>query len=920
MSNRIGLPLLLVAVMGVNVWAQEAEKPADAPAAAGTPAAAAPAAAADRSSAGFSELIKDMKLTEGLINFYRPARADLAKDPAKLIAVIPKSLLKQDLLLTTNISRGSYAGWQWGDSLVRWEVLGKNLVLVAPETRFQNRADQAITGAVERTYLPTYITTLPILMNTPTGDYVVDFGALVLGDAGVARLPRDLTGSIRRDLSKIHDVKAFPDNVLVDADLAVGGRGEIQQAGMSLGMRRLPDTKGYKPRKADERIGFFLTARQDWSTKYSDKEMLNRYINRWDLKKKDASLELSPPEKPITFVIDKAVPLQYRKYVADGVRSWNKAFEKIGIAEAIVVQQQTDDNEFASADPADARYNFIQWTVRGEGLAVGPSRADPRTGQILDADIVVDDAWLRVLTNETELFTPKTLATMVGPSTLKFWAENPTFAPPGFTPESLKQAEKELNGNLMQEGGATSMTPDSYQQCSAALGMAQQLSLADMLAAAGAQAGDSAKLPESLVGEAIRNVVAHEVGHTLGLRHNFKASAWLSTDEIKKRRDAGQPFIASVMDYTPLAYFPGDDVTKVKSFSSATPGPYDMWAIEYGYGSGDNETAFLAKVASRCNEPENAYATDEDTTGLVSIDPLVNRYDMSSDPVAWATSRIALSDGLLADFKKWAVKDGEPNYYARNTFAQLIFERSRNAQYIARMVGGQEFNRNRPGDPNYKPALVPIEPKKQREALAALGKTVFSADFYKMDPAILNELVPARWYDWSSDPAERVDFPYITVVQRMYGPALSTVCSPQILQRVYDAEPRSTGDDRFTAVEMVTGVRDQIWGELDRKANHPFDNAHPMIAGIRRNLQNDYLTQMLGIVDNAAGLSGDGQNMVRFAMRELSQKIDATLKAGDKIDFATRAHLTEAKSRIDRTLEKPLTSQGGSGGIPIRIR
>src|SRR5206468_1452931 len=83
------------------------------------------------------------------------------------------------------------------------------------------------------------------------------------------------------------------------------------------------------------------------------------YVNRWDLKKKDPTLELSPPEKPIVFVIEKTVPLQWRKYVAEGIAEWNKAYEKLGIVGAIVVQQQTEDNEFANVDPEDARYNFI---------------------------------------------------------------------------------------------------------------------------------------------------------------------------------------------------------------------------------------------------------------------------------------------------------------------------------------------------------------------------------------------------------------------------------------------------------------------------------------------------------------------------------------------------------------------------------
>src|SRR4029077_7112740 len=131
---------------------------------------------------------------------------------------------------------------------------------------------------------------------------------------------------------------------------------------------KLPQSSDYVPRIADERVGYFTTVRQDWGMKHSERENILRHLNRWNLKKKDPSLDLSPPEKPIVFIMEKTVPLQWRKYVAEGIMEWNKAYEKIGISNAIVAEQQSDDNEYGHVDPEDARYNFVRWVITGDAF------------------------------------------------------------------------------------------------------------------------------------------------------------------------------------------------------------------------------------------------------------------------------------------------------------------------------------------------------------------------------------------------------------------------------------------------------------------------------------------------------------------------------------------------------------------------
>lgn len=882
----------------------------------------------------FNQVTKDMTKTEGLLTLYRYNPADNSKDQARLLCQIPRALLKQDLLMASSISRGSQAGFQWDDYLVRFELSGKAVVISVPDARYITNPSAPVSDAVSRTYNDAFLAALPIVTMAPNGDPVVDIGTSLLapmvslpgggmmgGGMGVGFAPR-------KDLSSFAKVKAFPDNVLIDADIALAGRtGAGMTVGITYSFRRLPAAGSYAPRVADERVGYFTTVRQDWGMKYTERENIVRYVNRWDVKKKDPTLELSPPEKPITFVIEKTVPLQWRKYVAEGINEWNKAYEKLGIVGAIVVQQQTDDNEFANVDPEDARYNFIRWIVTGRGFAMGPSRADPRSGQILDADIIFDDAMLRHYFRDFDTFGPAPATAMMGPEFTQFLADHPEFVPMGMDVRQVKAAAKMTAGELMYDAptatGDTTPLPrrisPARSECNYAVGLRQQLAIANLSVMAAGK-----KIPERFIGDVIREIMAHEVGHTLGLRHNFKASSWLSEQEIKRRRDnTSEPLVASVMDYNPVVYFAGDDIDKIKHFITPCIGPYDYWAIEYGYKPipPTDKEALLA-IAAQGTKREYAYATDEDTMGLSSVDPLVNRFDLTEDPIAWSKSRIALCDHLLKNVKTWAVKNGEPNYYLRSTFLTVLSHKAMDTMYVSRLIGGQHFNRNRPGDADARPALQLVDPKRQREALTMLGDSLFKDEFFAVDPELLNELVPSRWWDWTGSTASRVDFPIHQTVQSMQSFSLLVLTSPQIMQRVYDAELKSKAEDKFTAAELITRTRGIVMGNLSPTDGTRHTDAKPMLSSLRRNLQRQYVQNMLAIADSKPGslVSADLHSMVRYSLKELSEQLGALNAQGTRIDFATRAHLSEAKAQIDKVLNAPhinMPAGPGSGGLII---
>lgn len=845
------------------------------------------------------EVLQDMGSMDGLFTLYRYDPKDKKRDPERLLAKIPRKLLGDDMLLAMSLSRGAMAGFQWGDRLIRLEIVGDKLALLEPDVRYVRPKNEPVTDAIERTYTNRYLTAVPIAAITPQGDPIIDLEQLLKSDlAGVSYLG----GNVRSDLSRWRKVKVFPDNVLVDVELALQGRRGGEMMGVSYSFRRLPKLGTYSPRQADPRVGYFITAHVDWSKEPSARDTFERYIQRWQLEKQDPSLELSPPKEPIVFIIEKTVPIRWRRYVREGIEEWNRAFEKIGFVDAIIVQQQTETNEYAGYDPEDARYNFFRWIVSGSAFAMGPSRVDPRTGQILDADIIFDDAFVRAWMYQFDLYGPTAMTDFAGPGLREWLDEQPELVPALLR----KRLEREDADPLVQRWKRTEEVLHARGQCTCgyARGMQQQLALAHLATIATGAGGK--ELPEQLIGEAIRETVTHEVGHTLGLRHNFKASAWLSLDEIKRRRDETDlPTTASVMDYNPLLFFTGDKLENLRHFVSPCLGPYDEWAIEYGYAQakGKAEKELLQEITARCTQPELQYATDHDTMWVYSPDPLVNRYDLSSDPLAYAQARINLANELLGNITEWAIQPDEPRYHLLRAFNILFAERARNIEFVARLVGGQYFYRHFPGDPNAKPAFVLVDPPTQRAALEYIKDTVFDADFFAIDPELLNQLAPSRWSHWGASPAWRIDYPIHDNIQMLQAMTLVTLSAPPMLERLYDAELKWTGADKFTTAELIESLRDIIWRQLETVRSEPYTNDDPLLSSIERNLQRMHLDLMIDMLRLPPGsyVPADIQSMVRLAAESLHLRIGRVLGEAE-LDFASRAHLVECASRIERVL------------------
>ena len=540
----------------------------------------------------FEDVTKDMEAKKGLFTLWSYPAGTKDKDPEKLLAQIPAGFLGEKFMVSVSFSGGGFfTGFPLEERVVQWELNDKKLVLVEPETRYVVDKSNTVSDVVRRTYPERIRTAVSIVTKTPSGDPVIDLGRMLKGNfADIAwmsagpmfGMPGGGGGGVNSQLSRWTKTKSFELNVEIGVALAVGRRsppGSYDKKMVHFSFWKLPKSD-YAPRVADDRVGYFLTANQDWAKDNDARDLFNRYVDRWHLVKRDPSLPLCEPKQPIVYFIEKTVPVRFRRAVRDGILEWNKAYEKIGFVNAVEVRQQTDDNEWKDLDPEDMRYSFFRWIVSGAAFAMGPHRANPFTGQIYDADIIFDDSMVRFFEQSAGQNLPSVAMAMKmdDPVVRDFVERFPQWKRPSREWESFTFGDDD--NQAIRAAMRERMRQRGYVGCEYAEGMKHQMSVAHAVLA-----GQPKEVIDRFLYDVIKEVVSHEVGHTLGLRHNFKASTIYSLEEIKKRRDSSEPTCGSVMDYNPVLFL-AENATE-GHFVTPAIGPYDYWAIEYGYRPAD---------------------------------------------------------------------------------------------------------------------------------------------------------------------------------------------------------------------------------------------------------------------------------------------------------------------------------------------
>ena len=849
----------------------------------------------------------------------------------QMLVEFPRGWDKMKFLIAATPAGGViFSGLQGPEKYVFWRQYGNRLALVSPQIDVRSTGEQTSKDSVRRIFTDNVILEVPIVSTGPNGQPVIDLDGMLIGQS------QQLAGvGLNGRLAKIAKAKSFPQNLEIAIE-APDQSGNFKMVHYSISM--LPDNTGYKPRAADDRVGYFLTGYKDLGL-YGTETNATRYINRWNLEKRDPKLTLSPPKEPIIYYVEHTVPVRYRRYVKEGILQWNEAFKKIGIDSAIEVYQQDEvTGAHMDKDPEDVRYNFVRWLNNDVATAIGPSRAHPMTGQILDADIVLTDGWIRAFYTWYD-DRPIEMATSLTRESLVWLEQHPQWDPRvQLLPNAERAAELEARRQRAAAGdadpadsrkdSAIAASPELRglvkwyaeagvhdhsncgSMCFAAQGMASDMAIANMffevmeLQAADAPKGDVLDgVPESFAGPQLAHLVAHEVGHTLGLRHNFKASALYTLDEINSAELKGKPHAGSVMDYIGTNF--NVDKDRVQGdYCMVGIGLYDMWAIEYGYTFDDP-----AKVAARVGEKGNAYLTDEDTGGP---DPLARRYDFAKDPLDFAKSEVELIKQLRAVILEKYVKTGDSWERARKGYLKTLNKQRKAIDMMAPWIGGTHVNRVKKGDANTGDPLVPVAVEQQRAALAFIIETAFRDEAYGLTPDLVNKMTIEKWMDSPQGMMASSTWSINDQIAGTQSMALTMILNPSTLGRVYDNEQRvPAGEQALTLPEVMATLSGEIFKEISPSSLGSDDPRRPAISNFRRGLQADYADRLIAVATGKAGLPRVARQLSALELRGLKARLDATVAKATEgnCDPYTRAHLADLQARTDAALQASIEMQ-----------
>ena len=854
----------------------------------------------------FDEVVKDTEKSSGLFTLYSN------KDTGKIYLEVQPQQLNQNFLSTITMEsgigeRGLYSGLPLQSLLFYFRRMNNNLHFVVRNVNFRTEPGDPQARSLERSFSDSVLYSLPIKSIHPTRQTIlIDLGDLMLTDLpGLTPVLRSsLRGNYQLDASKSYfgTAKAFPSNVEVEsiygfsvsdgkvADLPTLPDSRALTLRIRYSLSQLNENPSYRPRLADERIGYFFTAYQDVANN-ERRDPFVRYVNRWHLEKQDPSAPLSPPKKPIVFWIENAIPVEYREAIREGVLMWNKAFEKAGFKDAIQVQQMPDNADW---DPADIRYNTIRWFNSLDGFfALGPVRVNPLTGQILDADIIVDAGFVRTIQQDYRRLVEQNQS----------------------QPNSLLSLLIG-SGNLCQSVVGSQESPQedkvlsqlaSHHDLCYGLETTRQFAIGQMGLALLQDVMPNGEKMKEYVHQHLRWVIAHEVGHTLGLRHNFHGSTHLEPQELNNTSvTQTKGLVNSVMDYLPANLAPRG--TPQGDFFPTFIGAYDEWAIEYGYKETNPrvpqaEGRFLEEIAKRSANPELAYATDEDAFDL---NPNANRWDMSSDVLSYSKTQLENARAMWARLEKRYPANGESYTELSKLFDTVFWHFLQNSYFITKYVGGQSFYRNFGGEPNEKLPFEPVPVEKQREALTALQKYVFAPDAFKFSPQLLNKLAPSRWWDWGNNVrVQRLDYPIHDSIFFLQSRVLRDLLSSDRLTRLRDIELKSESGQALTLPELFNTLEQSIWTEVLQP-----DDKLTKLSSIRRSLQREHLNILTGMVLRTANVPEDARTLAWYGLRELQKSLYTALRRrGGDMDTYTKAHLEETRDRISKTLDAQIQSR-----------
>lgn len=659
-------------------------------------------------------------------------------------------------------------------------------------------------------------------------------------------------GNLSRDKNKVISLRSYPKNTDViveyvyESPFATGSVSNAVTDRRSVTIRFqhtfvvMPEND-YQPRYDDPRVGYFTTQVNDQTatgaTPYRD------MIHRWNLVKKDPEAELSEPVEPIVWWIENTTPHGFRETIKEATLAWNEAFEAAGFKNAIQVKVQPDDADWESGD---IRYNVLRWTsspIAPFG-GYGPSFVNPRTGEIIGSDIMLEWIFFTSRLREQDVFADGT-----GYDSLLSEAMDPHYCSFG----NHMHHNTLFGMNALELFGAGSEELEGFQK------------------------------------EALTMLILHELGHTFGLNHNMQASTLHDPVAIHDRELADTiGLTGSVMDYSSVNINPDRD--NQGRYYDIKPGPYDIWAIEFGYSTALDDPAAeaerLESILARSTEPGLAFGNDADDMRAPGrgIDPRVMIGDMSSDPLEYGRQRLDmvrdLMDGLV---EKYGSREGQSYQELRNAFMMMMGQYRVQTGVMTRQVGGVYRDRAFIGQEGATTPFIPVEAAKQKEAMELLSTYLFAPDAFHTSHEAYSYLQIQRrgfnFFGTNEDPKIH------DMILSMQQNALSHLLHSSTMKRLTDSR---TYGNSYSVTDMVSDLTSALFA-ADARGN---------VNTFRQNLQVDYVNRLIGILE-----SDNHDHISKSAALLNLQEIRTMMANKGRVNNETRAHAAHIRLLIDKTLD-----------------
>ena len=582
---------------------------------------------------------------------------------------------------------------------------------------------------------------------------------------------------------------------------------------------KMPDNN-FNPRNDDTRVGYFTTKSNDMTS--LSKLNYRDFINRWRLEKKNPDLEKSEPVEPITWWIENTTPHELRSIIKDGVEAWNIAFEKAGFLNAIEVKVQSDT---ATWDAGDIRYNVLRWTSSPNPPfgGYGPSFVNPRTGEILGADIMLEWTYITNRIYQNNLFNEDN--------------------------QIIPIEEINIENNIHDHNCDAAY----FQKFENSLGLNYIESL-DL----------PSEIKKDLLKQSLYRLVLHEVGHTLGLNHNFKGSTYLTTDELNNKDIVDKKGVCnSVMEYPAIniAKYPQNQGL----FFDIKPGVYDIWAIKYGYSSYKDsitENKDLQKILLRSTEKELAFANDafDMRRPGKGTDPDAMIYDLSSDQLNYSLQRIEMINNILGTLKEKYTENNDTYDELFRSYRTLVYSYFQSLEVVSRQIGGVRVDLSHTYQKTLSKPFESVDENTQKEAMEIISKYGFSNKVLLQSDLFPYLQKQRRGFSISEDPQihERI----LKYQMRI----LNHLLHSNVLERMSNS---SLYGNEYEITEYMIDLRKSIF-ESDMNGD---------VSSVRQYLQTSYVEKLLSIIDDKSQYDLISKSKVYYNLNWLRNNLN--VKSGN---------------------------------------